>query len=167
MRWARLVLWASFQKAEWMIYNGNERCPLKVNPILPEPNWKPDLMIMLTVCSVTQLCSTLCYPMNCSPPGSSVHSFQATVLEWVAISFSSMCVKGVSEKINKSKTLIFKMKSRTFPWYDFFCSTSKLEWSSRVISTTHLPPGPWNSKSMNVSFPLKIFSKDRWDYLTP
>ena len=100
-----------FQKAEWMIYNGNERCPLKVNPILPEPNWKPDLMIMLTVCSVTQLCSTLCYPMNCSPPGSSVHSFQATVLEWVAISFSSMCVKGVSEKINKSQTLIFKMKS--------------------------------------------------------
>ena len=33
--------------------------------------------------------STLCDPMDCSPPGSSIHGiFQATVLEWVAISFS-------------------------------------------------------------------------------
>ena len=36
-----------------------------------------------------QLCLTLCDPMNCSPPGSSVHEvFQARILEWVAI-FSS------------------------------------------------------------------------------
>ena len=40
-------------------------------------------------CSVTQLCLTLCNPMNCSPPGSSVHRiFQARILEWVAISYS-------------------------------------------------------------------------------
>ena len=33
-----------------------------------------------------QLCSTLCDPMNCSPPGSSVHEIlQARILEWVAI----------------------------------------------------------------------------------
>ena len=32
----------------------------------------------------------LCDPMNCSLPGSSVHGlFQAIVLEWIAISFSS------------------------------------------------------------------------------
>ena len=32
---------------------------------------------------------TLWYPMDCSPPGSSIHGiFQARVLEWVAISFS-------------------------------------------------------------------------------
>ena len=38
---------------------------------------------------VTQSCPTLCNPMDCSPPGSSVHRiFQARVLEWVAISFS-------------------------------------------------------------------------------
>ena len=31
----------------------------------------------------------LCDPMDCSPPGSSIHGiFQARVLEWVAISFS-------------------------------------------------------------------------------
>ena len=42
-------------------------------------------MLML----VTQLCLTLCNPMDCSLPGSSVHGiFQARVLEWVAISSS-------------------------------------------------------------------------------
>ena len=36
-----------------------------------------------------QLCPTLCDPMDCSLPGSSVHAiFQAIVLEWIAISFS-------------------------------------------------------------------------------
>ena len=38
---------------------------------------------------VAQLCPTLCDPMDCSLPGSSVHGIlQAKVLEWVAISFS-------------------------------------------------------------------------------
>ena len=40
--------------------------------------------------SVTQLCPTLCDPMDCSPPGSSVYGIlQTRILEWVAISFSS------------------------------------------------------------------------------
>ena len=35
--------------------------------------------------SVTQLCPTLCDPMDCSPPGSSVHGIlQERTLEWVA-----------------------------------------------------------------------------------
>ena len=38
---------------------------------------------------VAQLCPTLCDPMDCSLPGSSVHeTSQARVLEWVAIAFS-------------------------------------------------------------------------------
>jgi len=38
---------------------------------------------------VAQSCPTLRNPMDCSPPGSSVHgSFQARVLEWGAIAFS-------------------------------------------------------------------------------
>ena len=36
-----------------------------------------------------QSCPTLCDPMDCSPPGSSVHGiFQARVMEWAVISFS-------------------------------------------------------------------------------
>ena len=38
---------------------------------------------------VTQSCLTLCDPMDCSLPGSSVHGiFQVRVLEWGAIAFS-------------------------------------------------------------------------------
>ena len=38
---------------------------------------------------VAQSCPTLCNPMDCSLPGSSIHGiFQARILEWVAISFS-------------------------------------------------------------------------------
>ena len=38
---------------------------------------------------VTQSCPTLCNPMDCSLPGSSLHGiFQTRILEWVAISFS-------------------------------------------------------------------------------
>ena len=38
---------------------------------------------------VAQSCPTLSDPMDCSPPGSSIHGiFQARVLEWVAIAFS-------------------------------------------------------------------------------
>ena len=36
-----------------------------------------------------KLCLTLCDPMDCRPPGSSVHGIsQARILEWVTISFS-------------------------------------------------------------------------------
>ena len=38
---------------------------------------------------VAQSCPTLCDPMDCSLPGSSVHGIlQARILEWGAISFS-------------------------------------------------------------------------------
>ena len=48
---------------------------------------------------VAQSCSTLSDPMDCSPPGSSVHGiFQARVLEWGAISFSIRCAMGVKHE---------------------------------------------------------------------
>ena len=38
---------------------------------------------------VSQLCPTVCDPVDYSPPGSSVHGIlQARILEWVALSFS-------------------------------------------------------------------------------
>ena len=43
---------------------------------------------MCSLCCA-QSCPTLCDPMDCSPPGFSVHGFfQARILEWVAIPFS-------------------------------------------------------------------------------
>ena len=38
---------------------------------------------------MAKLCLTLCNPMDCTPPGSSVHEIsQASTLAWVAMSFS-------------------------------------------------------------------------------
>ena len=48
----------------------------------------------LTDAQSLQSCLTLCDPMVCSPPGSSVHGIlQAGTLEWVAVSFSSLTDK--------------------------------------------------------------------------
>ena len=45
---------------------------------------------------VAQLCLTLRDPMDCSPPGSSVHGiFQAKVLEWCAIAFSVFHIRRI------------------------------------------------------------------------
>ena len=53
---------------------------------------------------VTELCPTLCNPMDCSPPGSSVHGIlQARILEWVAISFS----RGSSQPRNRTQVSCF------------------------------------------------------------
>ena len=38
---------------------------------------------------VSQSCPTVCDPIDCSPPGSSVHGVsQARILEWITISIS-------------------------------------------------------------------------------
>ena len=51
---------------------------------------------------VAQSCPTLSNPMDCSPPGSSVHGiFQARVLEWGAITFSKYKYIGI--QIHKYK----------------------------------------------------------------
>ena len=52
---------------------------------------------------VAQLCPTLHDPMDCSPPGSSVHGiFQARVLEWGAIAW---CFKLINN------TLLLQIKN--------------------------------------------------------
>ena len=53
-----------------------------------ELNWT-ELNVYLILClSVSKSCPTLCDPMDCSSPGSSVHAIlQARILEWIAIPF--------------------------------------------------------------------------------
>ena len=53
-------------------------------------SWKKtDFPSLYCWSEVAQSCPTLCDPVDCSPPGFSVHGIlQARILEWVAISFS-------------------------------------------------------------------------------
>ena len=58
---------------------------------------------------VAQSCPTLCDPMDCSLPGSSVHGIsQAIVLEWIVISFS----KGSSQP--RDRTQVARIVDRHF-----------------------------------------------------
>ena len=61
--------------------------------LLPEPPGKP--AAAAAAAKLLQSCPTLSDPMDCSPPGSSVHGiFQARVLEWGAIAFSERVLLG-------------------------------------------------------------------------
>ena len=75
---------------------------------------------------VAQLCPTLLDPVDCSLPGSSVHGiFQARVLEWGAIAFSS---DDNLESILKSRditlpTKIPLVKAMVFPVVMYGCES--------------------------------------------
>ena len=77
---------------------------------------------------VTQSCLTLCDPMDCSPPGSSVHGIlQARIVEWVAISFPRGSSQSREEKVvfktMKNNLIIKKYKLETTVEYYFLLST--------------------------------------------
>ena len=66
----------------WVVVCKGTSC-LQVKSLL---QWREDRNHTKSPCSVTQ---SLCDPMDCSLPGSSVHGIsQARILEWVAISSS-------------------------------------------------------------------------------
>ena len=73
-----------------LVLTRGQNCPQEtrfLGPLAPLCN---SFLICVFVCAKSlQLCPTLGKPMDCSPPGSSVHGvLQARILEWVAISFS-------------------------------------------------------------------------------
>ena len=52
-------------------------------------SWETEYTWDCAACLITQSYLTVCSPMDCSPPGSSVHGiFQTRILEWVAVSYS-------------------------------------------------------------------------------
>ena len=63
---------------------------------------------------VIQSCPTLSDPMDCSPPGSSVHGiFQARVLDWVVIPFSRETLFWRPPKSLQMVTASMKLKDLT------------------------------------------------------
>ena len=70
---------------------------------------------------VAQWCLTLCHLMDCSLPGSSVHGIlQASILEWLALSFSTfthdsvytlMLVAGSKHVVPGGMTALFSSQS--------------------------------------------------------
>ena len=55
---------------------------------------------------VAQLCPTFRDPMDCSPPGSSIHGiFQARELEWGAIAFSNILNQSILKELSPEYSL--------------------------------------------------------------
>ena len=64
--------------------------------------------------AATLSCLTLCDPMDCSLPGSSIHGiFQAGTLEWVAISFC----RGSSWSRDRAWVLLRLLHWQAVPWW--------------------------------------------------
>ena len=87
-----------------------------------------DPQVKLKESEVAQSCLTLCVPMDCSLPGSSVHGiFQARILGWGAISFS----RGSSQP-------------RDWTWVSLTVDRHFTIWAIREVIKNHLPmQGTW------------------------
>ena len=75
--------------------------------------WMEPILRKQKESEVAQSCPTLCHPVDCSPPGSSIHGvFQARILEWVSISLS----RGSSQP--RDWTQVFRLAGRRFNLWD-------------------------------------------------
>ena len=88
--------------------------------------------MFLSESEVAQLFPTLCNPMDCSLPGSSIHGiFQAIVLEWGAIAFS----RGSSWP--RDRTWVSLIVDRSHQG-SFLKTLSNMTWSYLIVSIIHL-----------------------------
>ena len=87
---------------------------------------------------VTQLYLTLSIPMDCSPPGSSVHGiFQARVLEWGAIAFSVPLMKSPQTQVHNSLSDILSLSQKYWFW------TCSLQNQKTIHVCCSKPPSVW------------------------
>ena len=92
---------------------------------------------------VTQSCRTLCDPMDCSLPGSSVHGiFQVRLLEWGAIAFSAVLCYLLLVFYNdaiKQRSPIFSAPGTSFMEDNFSMDWGRGWWLQDDSSTLCLP----------------------------
>ena len=102
---------------------------------------------------VAQLYPALCNPMDCSPPGSSVHGIlQARILEWVAISFSRgsswpwdrtqvSCIAGEFFTVWATREMLKRIHLYTERKYETFLYFRSVQFSCSVVSYSLQPHG--------------------------
>ena len=103
------------------------------------------------LCTCVHLCPTLCDPMNCSPPGSSVNGIlQERILEWGAISYSweVFLTQGSNPHL-----------LHLLNWADGFFPTSCTR-EVQVIAPFYIPPAVY--ESFNFSTTLSMVRCVAW-----
>ena len=101
IHWSKDTEWLDGLKDKTQLYTASRR-PTSALKIDTSSEWRDERWYSkqmaakrkrvnagVCACSVAMPSPSLCDPMDCSPPGSSVHGISQTrILEWVAISFS-------------------------------------------------------------------------------
>ena len=104
-------------------------------------NVRLSFIFLTCVCVLIQSCLPLCDPMDCSPPGSSIHGIlQARILEWVAIPFT----KGSSQ--TRDQTWVSCTPGRFFTVYRNHLGPSFIHiWASLVALLVKNLPAMWET----------------------
>ena len=109
LNWSHLIVKIFIRKWDYYLWKGRESIKY----------WQWNCT---AISEVAQSCLTLCDPMDCSLPDSSVHGiFQARVLEWVAISFSRKSSRP------RDRTQVSRIVSRRFT-----------VWATREVSVSNI-----------------------------
>ena len=98
---------------------------------------------------VAQSCSTFGNPMDCSPPGSSVHGIlQVRILEWVAVPFSrGFSTQGLNPGLPHCRQILFHLSHQGSPrileWVAYFSprdlSDPRIKLGSHPLQADSLP----------------------------
>ena len=99
-------------------------------------------MLCTHACSVTPLCLTFCYPMDCNLPGSSIHGiFQARILAQVAIAYT----RGSSWSRDRTRVSWVSCISRQILFY----------WATWEAHAMHTQPVICMLVFVSSSFPIE------------
>ena len=111
----------------------------------------PQCMKVKSESEVTQSYPTLSDPMDCSPPGSSVHgSFKARVPEWGAIAFSP-------GSVYDNLLSLECMATPSFPWTRPWVMSCLL--SCMLVGSSD---DEWIMDGISFLAPLQIYTIDLW-----
>ena len=111
----------------------------------------PFLILSMKVKVLVSLsCPTICYLMDCSPSGSSVHEIlQARTLEWVAITSPGI---EHGSPASQADSLLFEPARRPIVKWMYQCLLG-LWWTWR--NATHIQhPVRWQNMPININVPL-------------
>ena len=117
-------------------------------PVLTVVSWPACRFLKRQVKSL-QSCPILCIPMDCSPPGSSVHGIlQARILEWVAIPFS----RGFSQPRNQTWVSCVASKF-LYPMSHYSMLCWKEYFQSKDVTAMIVLVKKMSAKRMEPSYP--------------
>ena len=161
--------------------------------VISEMQIKTTMSYHLLAVLVTQSCSTLCDPMDCSPPGFSVHGiFQARILECIAIPFSRgssgprdrtrvSCIASRFLTCEPKKAIIKNKTENSKGWWGcgeigiflhcwWECEMVKVLWVSQKVKCRIIMRPVWYcNMRRDINFGFHLFPQDQplkpWDFL--